>query len=652
MAYREPCSSIYLFKGCPCDKSYNNTIYFTNKTTQWAYFRDHFGGGRTKAYTYNPNTNGTYQYYQRFAKGTLRIQERADNLYEFNYMAFCNDVGFNYTVGPTANQKVFYCFIDSIEYINENVTEVKYSIDVIQTYMFNYTLGMCFVEREHTITDRLYENLIEEDFAPTHYSEYVLYNKHFAHWCVCIEYAPNLGSGAGNNCIANWHIDDLNSIILDEGQFSGSYRNRTVNGVLYFYLPIMEGYETYMSGWLLQVLNKLQALSATITNLTYLPYELTGQLWADVAWENIDMHAYHNCLYYNDENTATYTSSINSIVNPVLFYGSRSGESTYNPKNAKLHSFPYKCLKITNSQGDTDELLFENFYAGAEFKLIGCMCPTPEISLYAYHYNTQDENVEHRISLNNFPTSIWNEDSALRYRTENKNRINASLLGSAVMIAAGIGLSVVTENPFPAISAIGTGAAQIAATSSANTNLNYQMKTIIDQRNNAAAYRANLPTHIEANPNTAMIAGGAASLAYQVGSLLDLEKKRDTPRGSQTYTNILYYLSSCGFKIIYKCIKPYEAQRVDDYFSMFGYAIRNVKIPNIFSEDASRLRPCWNYIKNGSTVVLPRTTNNTTSYVETDVEEQLQAIYNKGITFWMNGEEVGDYSLPNDPVVQ
>ena len=85
---------------------------------------------------------------------------------------------------------------------------------------------------------------------------------------------------------------------------------------------------------------------------------------------------------------------------------------------------------------------------------------------------------------------------------------------------------------------------------------------------------------------------------------------------------------------------------------MFGYAIKNIKVPNIFSASANELRPHWNYIKNGNTVVLPITDNNGTRYVESDVEEALQAIYNKGITFWMDGEEVGDYSLPNDPVVQ
>ena len=90
--------------------------------------------------------------------------------------------------------------------------------------------------------------------------------------------------------------------------------------------------------------------------------------------------------------------------------------------------------------------------------------------------------------------------------------------------------------------------------------------------------------------------------------------------------------------------KPEYIKIVDEYFSMFGYKICRLKIPNIKAAAKSELRPQWNYIKTTTCII-----DNLNA--PADVDEQLQSIYNSGITFWMNPNNVGKYNLDNSPQV-
>jgi len=55
--------------------------------------------------------------------------------------------GINYIIFDNGYRDVF-AFITTKEYLNKEVTRINYEIDVIQTYMFNFTLANSFVERK------------------------------------------------------------------------------------------------------------------------------------------------------------------------------------------------------------------------------------------------------------------------------------------------------------------------------------------------------------------------------------------------------------------------------------------------------------------------------------------------------------------------
>lgn len=92
----------------------------------------------------------------------MRVGLSADACYDCNYLMFQNS-GFG--------SKWFYAFITSVEYVNNAVTEISFEIDVMQTWFFNYSVGECFIEREHSASDEIGENLVPET---VNVGEYVL----------------------------------------------------------------------------------------------------------------------------------------------------------------------------------------------------------------------------------------------------------------------------------------------------------------------------------------------------------------------------------------------------------------------------------------------------------------------------------------------
>ena len=139
--YIEPNTIIRLLKNCPLDNTYDHTIYFDDSEKQYAYF-----AGLTK-YALSRQT------YQRVNQSRMRVQYKADDLYDCNYLMFQN---------TSFGNKWFYAFIKSVEYVNNITSEIVYEIDVMQTWAFDYQLGQCFVDREHSATDVFGENTIPE----------------------------------------------------------------------------------------------------------------------------------------------------------------------------------------------------------------------------------------------------------------------------------------------------------------------------------------------------------------------------------------------------------------------------------------------------------------------------------------------------------
>ena len=139
--YIAPSTNITILKDVPIDSKHVHTLYFSNEEEQQSYFNSKSKYALTS------------QTFQRVSKNKCRVSISAENLNDCNYMMFRN-TGFS-------NNKRYYAFIDDAEYINNECTEITYHIDVLQTYLFDIDVNG-FVEREHTLSDKIGDNILPE----------------------------------------------------------------------------------------------------------------------------------------------------------------------------------------------------------------------------------------------------------------------------------------------------------------------------------------------------------------------------------------------------------------------------------------------------------------------------------------------------------
>ena len=84
----------------------------------------------------------------------IRVPYNADDIYGINYCIYRN------------NNKWFFCFVNTITYVNNNTSLLHLEEDVWQTWGANLSWHACFVEREHVNTDAIGEHLISEPAFP------------------------------------------------------------------------------------------------------------------------------------------------------------------------------------------------------------------------------------------------------------------------------------------------------------------------------------------------------------------------------------------------------------------------------------------------------------------------------------------------------
>lgn len=146
-----PNTVVKVLRNVPLDSTYTDTRWFESEGEQVAFFT-----GKAK-YTF---TEMTYQRVNNSVaqpRGplTCRVPRIADDLYDCNYIMFQNT---NY------GSKWFYAFIRQVNYISPSNTEIVYEIDYLQSFMFEFQIKPCFVEREHASAreDNPFTNLVPE----------------------------------------------------------------------------------------------------------------------------------------------------------------------------------------------------------------------------------------------------------------------------------------------------------------------------------------------------------------------------------------------------------------------------------------------------------------------------------------------------------
>lgn len=515
--YINPQTNIKLLKNVPLDTTYEHTIYFSSASDQSTYF--------ASLVKYNL-TNYTYQ---RVKRGYARVGIKADSLYDCNYMMFQN---------TAYGTKWFYAFITSVEYVNDECSEITFELDVMQTWFFNCKPDYCFVEREHSTTDTIGENILPE---PVEIGEQV-----FATGGATAILPLN------NLCVVVVSLDTSASA-FDGTLYDGIYGSGHIKA---FNSDDVSSINDYLKTFAQKTDNILSIYMAPVITVAESAIPTGG---TDVDFSK---SAYKHTF---DDTSLTGDESLDG----------------YAPKNKKMFTYPYNFYSVIDGAGNELQLRYEYFNQHVPgFEITGTCTQPVQVMIRPVRYKNMAKCYTESLVISGFPTCSWAVDS-----------YQAWLAQSSIPLKVETGFGMIGA-------AIGAATATPVALAVAGVSALHTVSNSVLQR-----YQASVAS--------------------------------DSSKGTLNNGGVASADGSNNFYSGRKCCKYQYARMIDEFFTMFGYATKRVKIPNRNS------RPHWNYVKTvGCTI---------TGSVPADDMRKICSIYDSGITFWKNGSEVGNYSLDNSP---
>lgn len=506
--YIEPNGTVKFLADCPLDVTQENTIYFTTLVNQQNYF-----AGLAK-YTL------TEQSYMRHTRGKMRVELTVEELYNCNYMMFQN---------TNFGLKWFYAFIDSVEYVNNNCAEVSYTIDVLQTWHFDYELEDVFVEREHSESDNIGDNIVDEGIA--------------------------VGDYMSNNESPNVDLRYTDLSIVVAATFNSSLSNTT--GTIY---------------------------NGTYSGINYLIYDKSDYTKLNTFLSNVSSEAKQDgivSIFMCPTELCTNIDHDDAKTKQVTIPVNNSSLGGYVPKNNKMYCYPYNYLLITNNNGSTNIYKYELFYGSGAgetmtFVIEGNLSPTAQVQIAPTRYKGSLVNYNEKIVCDVTTQCSYITDAYKAWLAQHRVSL-ATTVASASLGVGGTIAGALTGNV-----ALAAGSAYAAV----NSIMGYSTQN----------YTASL---------TPQSARGAQDSGLNIAT------------------------ASVGFDAYYIYPTKEYCRIIDDYFSRYGYATRLVKKPN------RHVRKHWTYCKTVGCCV--------TGNVPADDKRKICELYDKGITWWANGNDVGQY---------
>lgn len=551
MALIQPDGIIRILRDTGLNNSFQHTRYFSDRASQTSYFV-----GQTHITLDN-------QSYSRPDRGWIRIQRKADDLYNCDYLMFQNTAYGN---------KWFYAFITQIDYVSNNTSQVYFEIDPIQSWFFEYDLGRCYVKRCHTATDNIGEHLEAE---PVTFSDYKY------------------------DLIGNMYDDSSNYkwLVYAPFDFPVDTTNIDVDGINHRLKA------TLSMG---DVCGLYQGLICTVFNSTTLLNAFTSTLPDDIASMIVAIVGVPAGFVQGeggDPSRLSFQSAYSQTSDITPSFNDIDG---YAPKNNKLYTHPYNSLFVSDGEGNENTYRWEYFNyhhspvgETVRFRMVLACQTSPELIIipYGYALDESDLNFSEKIVLKDFPHAAWIGNSFASYManqglTNAVNTVMGCLTGtlSAPVSHVGQGVTKTSQGLKPTDKYIeGNVMSPVLNAISAGARTGVELAQAVRKPNNAHG----------ASGGGAMLAGG-----YK------------TVRAYRQFIN--------------RC----DAVCIDDYFSTFGYAVnRMMQVPR-------HNREHWTYVETANCTVRGN--------LPAAVAGQIASIHNNGITYWVNGTEIGNYNLSNN----
>lgn len=488
-------------------------------------------------------------------------------------------IHFNYVMYRNDNysNKWFYAFIEKMEYVNDNMTAVYIKTDVFQTWQFDLTYKRCFVEREHVNSDIAGEHTIPEGLELGEYE---------------IQGLENIPIYETDNPSYDWFVcfcvtklpNDLTTFTEESSNLGGVF-----SGLHVFAVNSFLAARNYLN-WLTH--DAAHATQDTVVNMYMIPRSCVnvhatdftkladGTAASTVGPTGSEIAIYPVWQAYEDDSRV--------IQQPSTLSGS------YTPTNKKLLSYPFSYFYMTNNAGEDVECRYEDFpfetvdsVNARTIRLAQKIVPSATLSaklIFKKYKNYTSDNtygtslLNYGINYAKTPICAWTTDYWLNWLTQNGVNVTASAISAG--LSAGLGL-------------------------------------------------------VSANPISTVM--GVANSVNQVSSLLgEVQKAYTTPpqaHGDVATGDAVYAFKRCSVSLYKMSIRPEMARVIDGYFSMYGYKVNSVKVPNITG------RTNWNYVKTVGSHILG-------DIPQEDMQE-IKNMFDNGLTIWHHTSTFMDYSQSN-----
>lgn len=612
MAEIIPQGHIYLLKNVPLSPDYNNTFWFSSPENQRRHFEESY-----VSYSFTNN------YYQRKSRGWLRLEADYKDVYNCNYLMWKNLPARNSQGTIVRNMyedKWWYAFVDEVVYINDHVSEIHYSLDVIQSYFFDIVYEDTYVERYTVTNDNPGANMIDEGIPV---GDYVYGNcsSIFFRAANTEDTPESLGSTNGMfpviaaTCTADYK-DTTDSTQTNPVHITTAQGNMVLGCLL---IDRNSGQSQPTAQRVKEWLDDLPgAKQGAILGIQMMPN-----------------------IIRNHPSTNRYESV--AILRPASVDG-------YTPKNKKLLSYPFNALTVISSDGSSQTFDYYQWQlsdnTNITFTLYVVYTYPLQGVLFPDRYKHNVNPATYAMPLPTLPSCTWSNDTFKAWAAMNTGYLATNIAGSALDLTMQVGSAIYGGQAVASSvtsSAISAGAMTPLEQTAFGAPLNVNGITpqgFINASQQGSTAGADF-TKSQLNKNGKGIVGDLQNIANALVAIHNAKIMPDSFNG--TAQGLASAISgNYGFFYAQRCIRADYAKQVDDYFTMFGYKVLKI-MP--LSREYLKVRQRFTYIK---------TTNmDIRGSIPSDDRDYICSIFNKGIRFWCDYVRVGNYNMdtyPNNPV--
>ena len=273
----------------------------------------------------------------------------------------------------------------------------------------------------------------------------------------------------------------------------------------------------------------------------------------------------------------------------------------YTPVNKKLFTYPYVAYVLSNNSGESITYHLEEFYDSnnsGTIDIFGCVTPGCSIRAIPKYYKALDDvltseyNNEYGLNGGKLPICSWANDTYTNWLTQN----GVNFFGTKL-----------NYNDWATIGSAVGGVSNMISSYGQSGNL-------------GSSAISGLTTGV-----TGIFNSMQQDYQHQFNSMV--------AQGNVNSGDVTYSSGKLCFSGYLMSIRPEYASCIDNYLSIYGYKVNEVKIPNLTG------RTNWNYVKTIGA--------NIQGDIPEDHLNEIKAIFNNGVTLWHNASTYLDYSQSN-----